>query len=160
MTQNIRKYKSFIFIALVGVLFYFFVTLFKYAMGPDERAYFSLGLYLRETGGYYSPKHHPLYSILMSLSSLLGLSALGVTKIVFIFSGMILWISIYWLFINIGYDKVRYKLFQAIFVGTLPGTSSLILYSGSSLVYTAIITASIALTLFAYKKDLNILYFL
>ena len=160
MTENKARYHDFLIIAGIGTLFYFSVTLFKYAAGPDERSFYKLGVYLLQTGEYYSPKHHPLYAILIGLPSLLGLSALASARIAFVFSGVILWVSVYSIFVLIGGKDFRGRLLQTIFVGTLPGTTSLILYSGSSVLYMAMAAASIALTLYAFARDSRVLYVL
>jgi 4-amino-4-deoxy-L-arabinose transferase-like glycosyltransferase len=59
-----------------------------------------------------------------------------------------------------GHDNFWHRLFQTAFVGTMPGTTILILYSGSSLLYMAMAAASVALTLYAFTRDSRRLYVL
>lgn len=137
-------------VAGIATFFYVVVSAFKYAAGADERAFFSLGEHFLRTGEYLSPKHHPLYAILIGLPSLVGLNALASAKIAFVISGVILWMSIYVIFLLTESKSLHLRLLQTIFVGSMPGISTLVLYSGSSLLYLALAVSSIALTLYAF----------
>lgn len=158
MTMSRGRFFDFLIVISIATVFYYMVSVFKYAAGSDERYFFSLGTHFLLTGEYLSAKHHPLYAIFISLPSLMGLNALAAAKIAFVISGAILWVSIYSIFLLVESKSSHSRLFQTIFVGTVPGASSLILYSGSSLLYLSMAAASIALTMHSLARGSLFLY--
>jgi hypothetical protein len=153
-----QKYIDVLIVTGLALIFFSFLTYFKYLAGADERAYYRIGEHFVRTLDYTSPKHHPLYAVLIGILANLGFSMLLAAKLMFILSGMILWVSISALLKLMASHVGDSQILQTVFVGTMPGASALILYSGTSLLYLALVALSITLILYGILSDSKILH--
>jgi hypothetical protein len=125
-----------------GFFLFFFVSLTKTTLGPDEETYLRVGTIFLNEGAYTYTKAHPLLSVLSAFIFKIFQDSLLTYQIIYGLSGMLLSFSVIKILDEILIDKSNIKFIHT-FILLTPGILVLCLYAISNIFFTSIAYASV-----------------